>query len=57
MEAHVFAQAGFTPDEFTNLLVWAGSFISNSGNYKGFGDTKFVPDVAQVCTDFCDFSL
>ncbi|KAF8365301.1 dpt-1 [Pristionchus pacificus] len=38
--------AGFTEDEWQNFLVWTGSFYSNSGNYKGFGDSKFVPFLA-----------
>ena len=37
--------AGFTDDDFTALLVYAASVLSNMGNYKGFGDLKFVPNV------------
>ncbi|CAI5439529.1 unnamed protein product [Caenorhabditis angaria] len=37
---------GFSDDEFAALLVYAAAFYSNSGNYKGFGDTKIVPGVA-----------
>ncbi|GMT28781.1 hypothetical protein PFISCL1PPCAC_20078 [Pristionchus fissidentatus] len=37
--------AGFTEEEWQNFLVWTGSFYSNSGNYKGFGDSKFIPVV------------
>lgn len=30
------------------FLIYAAGFYSNMGNYKSFGDTKFVPNVAQV---------
>uniref|UniRef100_A0A8R1E8F6 Uncharacterized protein n=1 Tax=Caenorhabditis japonica TaxID=281687 RepID=A0A8R1E8F6_CAEJA len=36
---------GFTEEEWMALLVYAAAFYSNSGNYKGFGDTKIVPGV------------
>lgn len=37
--------AGFADDDFTALLVYAASVLANMGNYKGFGDLKFVPGV------------
>lgn len=37
----------FTDDDVTALLVYAGAFFGNGGNYRGFGDTKFVPEVPQ----------
>ena len=30
------------------LEVYAAAFYCNMGNYKGFGDTKFIPGLAKV---------
>lgn len=38
---------GFTESEWEALLVYAAAFYSNSGNYKGFGDTKIVPGLEE----------
>lgn len=31
-----------------NFLIYAAAFYGNLGNYKSFGDTKFVPDLPKV---------
>lgn len=31
-----------------NFLIYAAAFYGNLGNYKSFGDTKFVPDLRKV---------
>ncbi|CAL8123901.1 unnamed protein product [Orchesella dallaii] len=33
----------FSEDEWKALLVFTSGFLSNSGNYKGFNDTKIIP--------------
>lgn len=37
--------AGFVEEDITALFVYACGVFSNSGNYKGFGDTKIIPGI------------
>ncbi|KAF8867056.1 putative dipeptidyl peptidase 3 [Acephala macrosclerotiorum] len=36
-------KAGITAEDLQYFLEYAGQFLGNCGNYKGFGDAKFVP--------------
>ncbi|KAJ1351826.1 hypothetical protein KIN20_007977 [Parelaphostrongylus tenuis] len=41
---------GFTEEEWVGFLTYVAGFYYNNGNYRGFGDTKIIPnvDVAKI---------
>ena len=54
------ASAGVTDEEFSAYLIYCSGFYGNMGNYKGFGDSKFIPNlsvqqfgkIVKVCNGF-----
>lgn len=40
-------KSGFSEDDLKALYIYAGGVFANAGNYKGFGDTKFIPNIEQ----------
>ncbi|KAK4506981.1 hypothetical protein PRZ48_000715 [Zasmidium cellare] len=39
------SQAGVSDEDLKHFLSYAAQFIGNTGNYKSFGDSKFIPRV------------
>ncbi|XP_015229344.1 PREDICTED: dipeptidyl peptidase 3 [Cyprinodon variegatus] len=39
--------AGLSSEEYQAFLVYAAGLYANMGNYKSFGDTKFVPNLPK----------
>ena len=40
-------KAGIEESELTHFLEYAAMFLGNTGNYKSFGDSKFIPRCSQ----------
>ncbi|KAM4620942.1 dipeptidyl peptidase 3 isoform 2-T2 [Polymixia lowei] len=43
----VATAAGVSPEEYQAFLVYAAGLYANMGNYKSFGDTKFIPNLPK----------
>ncbi|KAI4206880.1 MAG: hypothetical protein LQ348_000773 [Seirophora lacunosa] len=43
--------AGITDQALQDFLSYATQFLGNAGNYKGFGDSKFIPRCPQETID------
>nr|XP_054097054.1 dipeptidyl peptidase 3 isoform X5 [Callithrix jacchus] len=46
LRQHALAE-GLTEEDYQAFLVYAAGVYSNMGNYKSFGDTKFVPNLPK----------
>ena len=45
-------------EEYSKILIYSSAFFNNKGNFKGFGGTKFIPDVnAEIFEKFYKCSL
>ncbi|KAK3934786.1 dipeptidyl peptidase [Diplogelasinospora grovesii] len=44
-------KAGVTDDDLSAFLQYAVQFLGNSGNYKSFGDSKFIPRCKESVFD------
>jgi dipeptidyl-peptidase III len=40
------SKAGLSDDDLKHFLSYAAQFLGNTGNFKSFGDSKFIPRVA-----------
>ncbi|XP_053298335.1 dipeptidyl peptidase 3 [Pleuronectes platessa] len=45
--AQVVTAAGLSSEEYQAFLVYAAGLYANMGNYKSFGDTKFIPNLPK----------
>lgn len=43
----VALEIGLSEDDFQAILIYAAAFYNNMGNYKSFGDKKFIPNIAK----------
>ncbi|XP_056140774.1 dipeptidyl peptidase 3 isoform X2 [Lampris incognitus] len=43
----VATAAGVSPEDYQAFLVYAAGLYANMGNYKSFGDTKFIPNLPK----------
>lgn len=43
-------EKGFSEEDINALLIYTCGVFANAGNYKGFGDTKIIPNID--CTTF-----
>ncbi|XP_026228102.1 dipeptidyl peptidase 3 isoform X1 [Anabas testudineus] len=44
----VAVEAGLSSEEYMAFLVYASGLYANMGNYKSFGDTKFIPNLPKA---------
>ena len=44
----VIGKNGVTEEDFNSFLVYGTGIYTNMGNYKGYGDTKIVPDLKPM---------
>lgn len=40
-------KAGVSSEDVQHFLEYAAQFLGNCGNYKGFGDSKFIPRISE----------
>uniref|UniRef100_A0A4W6EZX7 Dipeptidyl peptidase 3 n=1 Tax=Lates calcarifer TaxID=8187 RepID=A0A4W6EZX7_LATCA len=45
--AQVATAAGLSSEDYQAFLVYAAGLYANMGNYKSFGDTKFIPNLPK----------
>uniref|UniRef100_A0A4W6F0T8 Dipeptidyl peptidase 3 n=1 Tax=Lates calcarifer TaxID=8187 RepID=A0A4W6F0T8_LATCA len=46
--AQVATAAGLSSEDYQAFLVYAAGLYANMGNYKSFGDTKFIPNLPKA---------
>ena len=47
LKAKVLA-SGITEDQWKQMLAYSAAVFNNCGNFKSFGDTKFVPEIDKA---------
>ncbi|KAK9766092.1 hypothetical protein K7432_005077 [Basidiobolus ranarum] len=44
-------KSGVDTETFQHWLQYSGQFLGNMGNYKSFGDTKFIPRISEAALE------
>lgn len=44
-------EAGVTEDDWKKMLAYSAAVFNNCGNFKSFGDTKFVPEIDSATVE------
>ncbi|GFY48580.1 dipeptidyl peptidase 3 [Trichonephila inaurata madagascariensis] len=47
LKLNALNRCAFTPEDVQAFFVYVCGVLSNVGNYKGFGDTKFIPNLKK----------
>jgi dipeptidyl-peptidase-3 len=42
------ASTGLTEDDWSHFEAYCAGVLANAGNYRGFGDTKFIPELDKA---------
>ena len=48
LKKSVVGKNGVTEEDFNSFLAYGTGIYTNMGNYKGYGDTKIVPDLKPM---------
>jgi dipeptidyl-peptidase-3 len=47
VKALLAEKLNYSSEEIKQILVYIAAFFQNCGNFKSFGDTKFIPEIGE----------